>query len=263
MPSLAQHSGLTRDAAPAGAARTGVSLLFPAGARPAAADVCRRLRAPESGVAARVAHDAHVAEGWLELLASGLTFELRSVGLRGGAVAPALHEHRYGFLGSDPFGDVEMMELIPSGHIAAGAGLQPVVRTMAGLAASLALELSACAVGWSAAGTLMEPRYFSRVVLGWLGGGAFPALGLTALIPGEDGGVVSHGLSHFIGREMRLEPRAGESRADAVKVAIRVIDELVRQGPPAGPCTIAAGAESLVAEPSQVGNVIWVWREAG
>lgn len=258
MQSSAPHPAPTRGTAPASA---GVSLLFPAGARPGATEVCRRLHAPQSGVAARVVHDADAGEGWLELLASGLTFELR--GLHPGApAAPALDEHRYGFQAGERLDDVETIELIPSGHIAAGAGLQPVVRAMAGLGASLALDLSARAVGWNTAGTLMEPRYFSRVVLGWLGGGAFPALGLTALVPGADGGIVSRGLSHFIGREIQLEPRAGESTADAVKVAIRVVDELVRHGLPGGTRAIAAGTENLLAEPSQVGNLIWVWREA-
>lgn len=262
MQSLAQHTGPTGDNARGEAVSAGVSLLFAPGGRPCADDVIKLLDAPEAGLAARVAHRPPAGEGWLEILASGLTFDLRGIA-PAVAAAPAPADHRYGFTGADALDGAEAIELVPSGHIAAGANLQPVVRAMAGLAAGLALGLSARAVGWAPAGTLMEPRYFSRVVLGWLGGGAFPALGLTALVPGEDGGVSSFGLAHFIGREIRLEPQAGESKSDAVKLAIRVVDELVRRGAPAGPSPIAVGAESLLAEPSRVGRLIWVWRQAG
>ncbi|MFD2136398.1 hypothetical protein ACFSLT_16960 [Novosphingobium resinovorum] len=107
---------------------------------------------------------------------------------------------------------------------------------MMGLAANLALELPVRAVGWAPAQTWMEPRYFCRSVLNWLGGGAFPALGLTALLQAEDGSLASRGLAHFTGQEVQLEGRRGEAAADTVKLAVRVIDQLVRRGASWNPC---------------------------
>ena len=261
MPPLAQQPDTTADPVRGKTRPAALSLLFPAGARPDAERIAPLLDAPETGLQARVVHRPDPGEGWLEILASGLTFDLCGLAPAAGA-APAAARHLYGFDGGRAPAGAEAIELVPSGHVAAGAGLQPVVRTMMGLAAALALELPAIAVGWRPAGTLMEPRYFSRIIVGWLAGGAFPALGLTALAPDKDGGVSSFGLSYFIGQEIRLDPQAGEPPVEAVKLAIRVVDDLVRNGSLSEPRAITVGADRLLAEPSRVGDLIWVWRQA-
>lgn len=234
-------------------------LLFPAGARPTVDDIVRLLDAPESGMAVRISHRPPAEEGWLELLASGLTFDLR--GLSPSAAVP--HEpmpHAYGFPETRTEEALEALSLVPSGHIAAGASLGPVLRTMLQLAANLANRLEAGAVQWRPAGTVMEPRYFSGAVFNWLTGGAFPALGLTALTPASDGSVASTGLSHFIGQEMQLEGRAGEASNESVKLAIRLVDYLVRHGPLNENHEIPTDAGILLAEPSRVGKRVWIWR---
>lgn len=138
----------------------------------------------------------------------------------------------------------------------------PVVRTMACVASALALELEALAVCWEPAGSWMDCQYFSRVIDGWCAGGAFPALGLTGIERTHDGGVESDGLSFFVGQELRIESRRGESAADTVKLAARVIDHLVSNGaifarePLVGP-----GGETLLAEPSADGKLLRVWRD--
>lgn len=236
-------------------------LLFPAGGRPTADAVAQLLASTEAGIRARVSHRPDPEEGWLELLTTGLTFDLRGLAPAASAESEAVR-HAYGFDGPSPDGaSLEAIELVASGHVAAGAGLPPVVRAMAGLAANLVLHLSASAVVWQPAQTLMEPRYFSRIILNWLSGGAFPALGLTALVPGDDGSVATVGLSHFIGQEMQLEGREGEPQADAVKLAIRLVDHLVRGGPPTGPVTIELQEGALLAEPSRAGKRVWIWRK--
>ncbi|WP_255406225.1 hypothetical protein [Novosphingobium sp. CF614] len=242
------------------ARRAGLSLLFAAGGRPTVDDIAHLLDSPQSGIPARVSHRPAEAEGWAEILVSGLTFDLRGLS----PADPARFDaalHAYGFEGSPPGDELEAVELVPSGHIAAGAGLRPVVRTLVSLAANLALRLPMAAVAWYPARTVMEPRYFSRTAFNWLSGGAFPALGLTALVPADDGSIASAGLSHFIGQELRLEGREGETRAEAVKLAIRVVDYLMRQGPLTEPQVIEGGEGGLLAEPSQVGNLVWVWRK--
>ncbi len=240
--------------------RAGILILFPKGARPSPKEVAALLDNADSGIPAHVTHRPDPAEGWLEVLASGLTFDLRGLS----PSAPLPHdamEHVYGFEEAPTLDDLEAVQLVASGHIAAGAGLQPVVRMLVNLAANLVLNLPATAVVWPPARTVMEPRYFSRATFNWLSGGAFPALGLTALETGANGSVTSAGLAHFIGQELQLEAREGDSRVDAVKLAIRLVDYLVQQGPLIDRQTIDLGEGPLLAEPSPVGKRVWVWRE--
>lgn len=241
------------------AGNAALMLLFREGARPAADDIARLLDAADSGMSARISHRPEPSAGWLELLARGLTFDLRGLS----PAMPVPHEparHAYGFGAVSADGPLEAVALVASGHIAAGAALGPVLRTMFKLAANLAIRLPVEAVLWRPAGTVMEPSYFSRAVLNWLAGGAFPALGLTALMPASDGSVASSGLSHFIGQEMQLEGLPGEAQAESVKLAIRLVDYLVRHGPLTEPHTITQDPGVLLAEPSSVGKRVWVWR---
>ncbi|EIZ79548.1 hypothetical protein WSK_1884 [Novosphingobium sp. Rr 2-17] len=239
----------------------GVSLLFPAGSRPTQDRLAQLLASSgETGFAARISHRPRDDLGWLELLVSGLTFDI--AGLAPGKGDELVEgEHRYGFDDAPPPTAPEAITLVPSGHISAGATLDPVLRAMAGLAANLALNLPVAAVQWHSARTVMEPRYFARVVLNWLAGGAFPALGLTALVPAPDGSITSDGLAHFTGQEIQLQGRAGEARADTVKLAIRLVDHFVQVGRITHSQTIEAGDHRLVAEPSQVSKRVLIWRE--
>ena len=50
--------------------------------------------------------------------------------------------------------------------------------------------------------TAIEPELFVRSVDAWLGGGAFPALGLVALTDTPEGGLISEGLTFFAGQEI-------------------------------------------------------------
>lgn len=239
--------------------KAGLLLLFSAGSRPTAGEISHLLASPESGIPARIGCRPEPAEGWLEILASGLTFDLRGL-----SPAPPVRDdaarHAYGFDNMPPGGGLEAVELAASGHIVSGSRLQPVIRTMVNLAADLALRLPVAAVAWQPAQTLMEPRYFSRIAFNWLSGGAFPVLGLTALVPAGDGSITSTGLSHFIGQEMQLEGRDGEPQAESVKLAIRLVDYLIRHGPLTAPQTIELGKGSLLAEPSKAGKRVCIWR---
>lgn len=108
----------------------------------------------------------------------------------------------------------------------------------------------------------MEGGYFVRIVAAWIGGGAFPALGLTAFESTAGGGVESVGLAFFTGQELRVEPLAGEARVETVKLAVRAVDMLVRHGCVAERATLVGPAgEPLVVEPDAGGKVLRLWRE--
>lgn len=205
---------------------------------------------------------SHCGDGevWLEILAGGLAFDLRGLAPAEPGAGCAACDH-YGFADGLPGEPLEAVELVPGPHVAAGGGLLPVVRALAGLTANLALNLPVAAVAWHFAETWLEPRYFSRTVLNWLSGGAFPVPGLVALVPASDGGILSRGLAHFTGQEIQLAAAPGEAQADTMKLAARSVDHLVRRQKLTQPEEIGGAGVQLLAEPSQFSNLVWVWRK--
>ena len=72
------------------------------------------------------------------------------------------------------------------------------------------------------------------------------------------------GLAFFAGQELRVEPGAGEVPAQTVKLAVRVIDHVVRHGPIRALSELQGPAgEPLLAEPSRDGQLVRVWRTPG
>ncbi|MDG2004572.1 MAG: hypothetical protein P8J20_14720 [Novosphingobium sp.] len=241
----------------------GLSLIFAVGQRPSVDDIDRLLATSEASLlGAQISHRADDSEGWVELLASGLTFDLEGLDPAPSSGIPeALH--RFGVDDEFTASPLEAISLLPGQHIAGGNAMMPVVKTMAGLVANLALHLTAKAVCWHPAGTWMDPNYFARIVLNWQSGGAFPALGLTGIDQTEDGHVVSNGLDYFVGQEVQVEAAPGEPPAETVKLAMRVIDYMVLHGPLKAPRKLdGPSGETLMAEPSQYGQLVWVWRDA-
>jgi hypothetical protein len=277
---LVSGAGLiTRDAhRNSNQAEAGLTLLFAAGARPSAEAVELALAKSDPGavqgqltparkqevskqIASRISSQRGRADGWVEVLASGLTFDL--AGLEPGpGLAPPDARHFFGLpRNSDSF-VFEAISIFPGPHLAGAGAMIPVVRTMAAIASTLANELGALAVCWEPAGSWMDVQYFSRVIAGWSAGGAFPALGLTGIERMHDGGVESDGLAFFVGQELRIESRRGEAAADTVKLATRVIDHLVNNGPILGrEALIGPSGEPLLAEPSADGKFLQVWRD--
>lgn len=208
-----------------------VSLLFAPGRRPDAAAI----EVLAAGGAFAVSHRPADAEAgtepcWLELLTTGLTFDLS--GLAPGAPAePFAFAHRYG-VGSDPdTATAETITLALGPHLAGAEGLLPVVRAAAGLAMALAALPGTLAVGWRPARALSGPAHFTSSVATWLAGGAFPALGLTALHRSPDGAMTSEGLALLTGQELWLAPSADSQPADDARLAVRLIDRLIALGP--------------------------------
>lgn len=247
--------------APSAVPGNGISLYFRRGSRPSTEAISALIEATANAdIMARITHRPPPQEGWLELLASGLTFDLTGLAPAKSATSGDILQY-HGFDETPRCEELEAVELSPGGHIAGGSGLLPVNRTMVGLATSLSLKLPVAAIGWRSAQTLMEPRYFAQIIVNWLAGGAFPALGLTALLRSEDGSISTKGLSRFVGREMQLEGAVEETPSDTLKLAIRMVDYLVRQGAFAEPRVIDSPRGKLLLEPSQGGKQVWVWRQ--
>lgn len=246
------------------AGQNGLSMVFAAGKRPSVDDVVRLLASPDmAGAAAHVSYrPPDDADGWLELLVSGLTFDLS--GLRPGKpTAMPPHAHNFGLGPEQGKAGLEAIGLVPGRHIASGFAMIPVVQAMTTLAAHIALPLGAEAVCWHPAASWMEPQYFSRVTLNWLSGGAFPALGLTAVGPSPEGGVHSEGLAFFAGQELQVDGRADEPVAETAKLAVRFIDYIVNNGPFRQDLAFdGPGGERLRLESSRFGRLVTIRRGA-
>lgn len=254
----------TRDAADA----VGISLLFAGTERPDAAAIrtlaegARGFSVSHDPGAAAPGHPANGASGssdWLEVLSNGLTFDLSGLAPASGQRPP---ERAYCFdlpPGLDPSG-LEAIGLTPGPHLVAGARMMPVVRAMAGLAASLCALPGLVAVAWHPARSWIGPRYFTSIIGNWLEGGVFPGLGLVGLATVADGGMQSEGLSFFTDQELRIEPELTGDRAGAAKIAVRLIDRLIEHGRLESAETIAGPEGRLLQiEPSGNGRLVRVW----
>lgn len=207
-----------------------MSLLFAPGDRPSIYEIEGFLSSMAmAGSMAQITHRPGEGRGWIELLVNGLAFDLTGL-----VPAPSTSypEPRRTFGLPEDVGvfEFEGISLLPGAHIAAGGAMLPIVRVMVGLVANLALNLPVKTVCWHPTASWMDVRYFARLVLGWLAGGAFPALGLCGVERRSDGSFESVGLGFFIGKEILMEAAFGEVQADTIKVAVRVIDHLVTCG---------------------------------
>lgn len=199
----------------------------------------------------------HEDETLLELVLNGLAFDLTGLGADAPARLPRL-AHRFGLEDID-LREAHPVAIVPGPHLVGGEAMPPIVRSQLTLALQLAKLRNLVALAWLPARSCMSVDYFTAVVPDWLRGGAFPALGLTAVAPSLDGGLQSEGLAFFTGQELRIEPELAEDRAAAFALAVQLIRELVEHGPIAdtlrkpGP----AGAE-LMLEPSANGKFVRV-----
>lgn len=200
------------------------------------------------------------AGDWLELIANGLTFDL--IGLAPGPPAQAPP-------GGQAFGLptefepalLEAITLRPGPHLAEGARMLPVVRSLAWLSAQLADLPATRAVSWHPARCWCSPRYFRNSVLRWMEGGVFPGLGLATLAPIPDGGMQSQGLALFTGQELRLEPELAKDRAAGAKIALRLMHWLVENGSVEVEERLPGPeGQILRLEPSANGRYVRVWR---
>lgn len=223
-------------------AAAGVYLLFEPAGRPDAQAV---FSAVEQMPLASVTHDPErdghartapagpadaIPRRWLELMLSGMTFDL--LGLSPGpCVRTPVIAHRFG---CDPDFDpeaVEAMALVPGPHLLDGANSLPIVRAMLDLACGIARRVPGVrTICWSPARTAVALPMFCKSVEAWLAGGAFPALGLTGIALREDRLLASEGLAYFVGQELVIGAELSRNRIRATKLATRLIHEIVGSG---------------------------------
>ena len=197
----------------------------------------------------------------VELLRDGMTYDL--VGAAPGpSIAVPSFRHRLGLPRDFSEAEAEALSLQPGPHLAPGARTVPVVRTMMSVATMIVAHLPGLrTVAWPAGGTLIGLDFFVSSMTAWIAGGVFPALGLTAFAPEPDGGLRSEGLSYFTGQELVLEPPLAEDRAAGTRLGIRLVNQLVGQGPvTSAEAILGPDGERLTLAPSPDGRTIRVRR---
>ena len=197
----------------------------------------------------------------VEVLRDGMTYDV--CGLAPGEPMPlASIAHRFD---SDLAPDVAALEAVgihPGPHLEAGARSLPVIRTMMGIVADLAPYLPGLAgIAWPPARTLVGPGLFVSSMSSWLAGGAFPALGLTALSDDPEGGLRTEGLAWFIGQELLIAADIAKDRVAAARLAIRLVNQLVLQGRvTASEAIVGPDGGRLALDPSRDGKTVRVRR---
>lgn len=212
-----------------------LSLLFETAGRPDVSAI-RDLSQMDGGFS--ISHDPGFAGGgddtgeegrWLELLMNGLTFDLMGVG-PGSAQTLTPYSRTYDIPTALVPETLEAVALVSGPHLVGGETMLPVVRSHVGLGAKLCSLPGLRAVGWQSARCLCSPAFFAENISRWLEGGLFPALGLTSLASAPDGGMQSEGLAFFINQELRIEPELMTDQTDAVRLAVKLIHQLIEQG---------------------------------
>ncbi len=232
-----------------------LSFLFAAGKRPTVGDVVRQSSLERKPPSYGIAFQPPTSEGWIELLSMGLTFDCEGL-----APAAGLHlPPRIQTFGLPKLIERRTFEAIgvrPGPHLVEGARLLPLIRGLVALGEQLAQLPGVNAVCWHPAASWMEPGYFMRIAREWLGGGAFPALGLTTLARLEDGSLLSRGLACISGQEIQLEPKHGASAAQAARLAVRLIDELVCAGPLIGEAAYSGPEGEVLHASAEAGGTL-------
>jgi hypothetical protein len=246
-----------------GSSFSGFSLIFDPGFRPDATTIAQHLaKDSDAAKAFTISFTPNPPQDWVELLSHGLTFDLTGLAPGEGKTLPDI-AHAYGLAQSitQAITQGESVTIAPGRHLSGGQNLLPVVRAMADIALGLSRLPGLQAICWGAAQTALSPDYFRRAIGAWLDGGAFPALGLTALVRDPSGAMLSHGLSFFTGQELRIDPILARNPAAAGKIAIRLIHSLVSGWTVQSPEEIAGPeGQRLGVEPSANGREIRVWQ---
>ena len=248
-----------------GGVMSAASLVFRAGSRPSRAEL-RELAARDREFAISLEPelppitDPEGRTEWVELVMHGLTFDLSGLAPRDDMAMPEA-AHLFGLPRDLARQALEAMTLVPGPHLAGGRMLLPVLRSHALLAARLTALPGVVAVAWHPARSWSAPEYFRNTVLRWIEGGAFPGLGLAALAPAGQGGLVSEGLSLFTGQELMLDQGLAQDRASGARIALRLMHWLVENGTlEAEEILTGPGGEHLRLEPSEDRRLIMVWK---
>lgn len=159
-----------------------VSLLFAAGERPRLRAIAALADAGAGFSIGLTAPDGHA--GCVELVANGLAFDLAGLAPERGAGQPSVVPG-VGLPSGLEGEPVEALTLQPGPHLAGAAGMMPVLRTLATVAARLTLLPGVRAVAWQPSGHWSKVDDFRSAMARWIDGGDVPAFALAMPVDGR------------------------------------------------------------------------------
>ena len=177
------------------------------------------------------APNKRTSDNWVELLRDGLTFDL--IGLKPGpAVDKAEVRHRFGSVSANVEDATEAIGLFPGPHLEKGSHTLPVLRTLVGISADLAGAFDAVrAVIFTPSGCVLAPDLFIKLIADWQDGGPFPSPGIVGFTFTAERELRTDGLAFLAGRELALDAELAHDSVEAARLASRIVDVLVGQGP--------------------------------
>ena len=240
-------------------------MLLLAFAEGAKADAAAVLAALEGSSRIFVSHvpDAIEQAGWAELLVDGLTYDISGFGADAETRIARPRNH-FGYSNPDYWPDSlpDTLAISLGPHLRNASSHLPILRGIMEIGVALSAALpDVIAVIWRPADLAIEPGHFQADMAKWLEGGALPAQLLAPVNDALDGGLQSTGLAHFTGQELRIEPELTEDRDYAMRLASRLLGQLLLS-PPLGSVEEVIGPDgnALRLEPSRNGKFVRVWR---
>ncbi|WP_438726311.1 hypothetical protein ACR9YC_08490 [Parasphingorhabdus sp. DH2-15] len=115
-------------------------------------------------------------------------------------------------------------------HVAQQRFSLPVFETLAEAGRILGKALQAKAIGWSASRNAMGFDYYNDVVQRFVNGGVFPVLGFVGLIDLANNIYETEGLSRFSGYELRLTALPDVPVNIAMRILVRLVNDIIMQG---------------------------------
>ena len=240
-------------------------MLLLAFAEGAKADAASVLAALEGSARIFVSHipDAIEQAGWAELLVDGLTYDISGFGADAETRITRPRNH-FGYIDPDYWPDSlpDTLAISLGPHLRNASSHLPILRGIMEIGVALCAALpDVIAVIWRPAELAIEPGQFQAEMARWLDGGPLPAQLLAPVKDSADGGLHSTGLAHFTGQELRIEPELTEDRDYAMRLASRLLGQLLLS-PPLGRVEEVIGPDgnALRLEPSRNGKFVRVWR---
>jgi hypothetical protein len=169
----------------------------------------------------------------MEVVYCGVTFQLTI-----SSSLPDMSGLKRIFCNLDPSSVVSVIAIGLGDHVAGGERVPAIIQALLGVAQKLGSLLGATGAIWHPANIMSGFSYFSEVVGGYLGGGAFPVLALVNFQDTGDGTIMSSGLALLSGQELRVY-RGDMEQREIMRRVVRVVHDIATNGPVHGAAKLA------------------------
>ncbi len=146
--------------------------------------------------------------------------------------APALRKETIyrQILVNDDLSQLNQLGMSLGKHVAQQCFSLPVFETLVEAGRILGKALQAKAIGWNASRNAMGFDYYDDAVQRFVNGGVFPVLGFVGLMDIANNIYETEGLSGFSGYELRLNALPDLPVNIAMRILVRLVNDIIMQG---------------------------------